>query len=254
MPIDLPWPVALAVFLAGALALTFGPYVLLRRTFAVEDETERLAGSVLFRLGGLHALILALVFADAQVSLIDLRGGVAAEATALTDIYYDLERYGTPAADEARTYVVAYTRAVVVEEWPTLSDRRLSAEAWTAWRALYDTVLDLEPTSARQSDLRRLLVDRVQTVGDYREQRRFGSARSLSGLFWSVAVIGFLLVALPYFVFRPTPPNLFLMTAFAVFNGLVMFIILATNHPFDHPVRVEPAPFEVLLATDMARN
>jgi len=254
MPLDLPWPITLAVFVAGALLLSFGPYVILRRVFTVEEETERLAGSVLFRIGGLHALILALVFADAQVSLIGLRDGVATEATALTDVYYDLARYGTTAADEARTDVVVYTRAVIEDEWPRLAERRLSGEAWAAWQSLYNVALDLAPETPRQEYLRGQILQRIQAIAAYREERRFGAARSLSGLFWSVAVIGFFLVALPYFVFRPTPAHLFLMTAFAVFNGLVMFIILATNHPFTAPVTVDPTPFEVLLSTDMARN
>lgn len=250
----LPWPLTMLAFVAAALVLSFGPYALLRRILPVEDETERLAGSVLIRIGGLHALILALVFADAQVSLVDLRKGVAEEATALNDIFYDLERYGTPRADQARTHVVAYTRAVVEEDWPLLRDQRLSDAAWRSWRSLYDEVLDLEPTSRRQEDLRRLLIDRVGAIADFREERRNGAGRSLSGVFWGVAGVGFLLVALPYFVFRPTPANLFLMSAFGVFNGLVMFMILATNDPFGQPVAIEPEPFRVLLSVDMARE
>jgi hypothetical protein len=41
----------------------------------------------------IHSLILALVFAQVQVNLVDIRRTVAEEAAAVADVFYDLYRF-----------------------------------------------------------------------------------------------------------------------------------------------------------------
>jgi hypothetical protein len=65
-------------------------------------------------------------------------------------------------------------------------------------------------------------------------------------MFWVVAIAGFVLISLPYFVFEPSPTNKMLLGIFAAYNGLVLYVIYATGHPFATPVAVDPAPFRVV--------
>ena len=65
-------------------------------------------------------------------------------------------------------------------------------------------------------------------------------------MFWVVAIAGFALISLPYFVFEPSPENMMLLSIFAAYNGLVLYVIYATGHPFVSPVAVDPAPFRVV--------
>jgi hypothetical protein len=59
-------------------------------------------------------------------------------------------------------------------------------------------------------------------------------------------IAGFALISLPYFVFEPSPENMMLLSIFAAYNGLVLYVIYATGHPFVSPVAVDPAPFRVV--------
>ena len=59
-------------------------------------------------------------------------------------------------------------------------------------------------------------------------------------------IAGFALISLPYFVFEPSPANMMLLCIFAAYNGLVLYVIYATGHPFDSPVAVVPATFKVV--------
>ena len=116
------------VFIAGAIALAFGPYFL-ARTFFYPRTTERtydLAGSVLFRVGALHALILALMFAHVTASFLEMRDTVTEEATATADVYEDLERYDAEITNIIRRELALYAETVINDEWPLLADRQLT--------------------------------------------------------------------------------------------------------------------------------
>jgi hypothetical protein len=243
----LDWLLAV-VFIAGAMALAFGPYLIARRLFQrrATERTYDLAGSVMFRIGALHALILALMFAHVTALFLDLRNAVTEEAAATADVYYDLERYDAESMEIVRRDLALYAGTVINEEWPLLADRRLSAEAWAQWRKVFDAVLDLEPGDRRQEDLRASMIKNMESIARFRERRKIGSLGNVPPMFWVVAIAGFVLICLPYFVYESSPTNIMLLCIFAAYNGLVLYVIYATGHPFDGPVVVDPVPFRAV--------
>ena len=236
------------VFIFGAIGLAFAPYVLARRFFyrRTTERTYDMAGSVLFRIGALHALILALMFAHVTALFLDLRNAVTDEAAATADVYYDLERYDTDLTDLIRRDLALYAGHVINEEWPLLEGRELSDNAWEQWRKVFNAILDLQPETLRQEDLRSFMLENMEDIAGYRHRRQIGSRGNLPPMFWLVAVAGFALICLPYFVFEPSPTNMMLLLIFAAYNGLVLYVIFATGHPFDSPVVVDPTPFRVV--------
>ena len=243
----LGWLLAL-LFIAGAMALAFGPYILARKFFhgRTTERTYDLAGSVLFRIGALHALILALMFAHVTDQFLDLREAVTDEAAATADVYYDLERYDLGITDIIRRDLALYAGTVINDEWPLLADRQLSDDAWDQWQKVFEAILDLEPGNQRQRDLRAFMLENMEDIARFRERRLIGSKGIVPPMFWVVAIAGFALISLPYFVFEPSPTNMMLLCIFAAYNGLVLYVIYATGNPFDSPVIVEPTPFRVV--------
>jgi hypothetical protein len=237
------------LFIAGAMGLAFGPYFLTRKLFLRRntEKTYDLAGSVLFRIGALHALILALMFAHVTSLFLELRNAVTDEAAATADVYHDLERYENSEITETiRRDLALYAGAVINDEWPLLANRQLSSDAWEQWRKVFDAILDFEPESPRQEDLRGFMLQNMADIARFRERRQIGAKGNVPSMFWVVAIAGFALISLPYFVFEPSPANMMLLCIFAAYNGLVLYVIYATGHPFDSPVAVDPAPFKVV--------
>jgi hypothetical protein len=243
----LDWLLA-SVFICGAIGLAFAPYLLARRFFhrRTTERTYDMAGSVLFRIGALHALILALMFAHVTAQFLDLRDAVTEEAAATADVYYDLGRYDSDITDLIRRDLALYAGYVINEEWPLLENRELSGDAWDQWRKVFDAILDLQPETLRQEDLRAFMLKNMEDIATYRHRRQIGSKGNVAPMFWLVAVAGFALICLPYFVFEPSPINMMLLLIFAAYNGLVLYVIYATGHPFDSPVVVDPTPFRVV--------
>ncbi len=243
----LDWLLAL-LFIAGAMALAFGPYFLARKFFhrRSTEHTYDLAGSVLFRIGALHALILALMLADVTASFLDLRDAVTDEAAATTDVYRNLERYDAEITEIIRRDLALYAGTVINNEWPLLAHRQLSGDAWNQWQKVFEAILDLEPANQRQKDLRASMFKNMEDIARFRERRHIGSEGNVPPMFWVVAVAGFVLICLPYFVFEPSPTNMMLLCIFAAYNGLVLFVIYAMGSPFDSPVVLGPTAFKVV--------
>ena len=120
------------LFIVGAIAIAFGPYFLTRMFFHKRstEHTYDLAGSVLFRIGALHSLILALMFAHVTSSFLDLRNAVIDEAAATADVYHNLERYDPEITDLIRRDLALYVGSVINKEWSLLAKRELSRDTW----------------------------------------------------------------------------------------------------------------------------
>ncbi len=246
-----------AAFILGTVFLVWTGYFFMRLVVSgsVEQETSDLAGSVIFRVAALHGLILALVFAQELLNFQELRGAIVREATAVADVYYDLERYGAENSDVMQKALKQYVWIVTDQEWRLLADeRRLSGNAWEQREFVYQEVLDLEPQSSRQVVLREHMLGRLQMIAEFRQKRENAALNPLSIMFWVPAIAGLFLVSMPYFVFRPTKLNLTLLSVYGSFSGLVLFVIFAFSDPFSEPNRLEPIAFERLLESLISEN
>ena len=65
--------------------------------------------------------------------------------------------------------------------------------------------------------------------------------------------INILIVVLLEFVLRDKPPNLVVLAAFAAYNAVIIFTILAMSNPYSPPGAVRPLAFEEIFRHDMAQ-
>lgn len=152
---SLPPVLGALVAIGVTIVLALVPYALLRALFlrAGETLTNDLANSIVVRVSALHALILALVFAQELVNLRDINTAASREAVMVNDIFFDLARYGAPAeTTPIREQVALYAHLVLTEEWDGLAETgHLLPAAWQAWQTAYGGILEL----ARKAPSRR---------------------------------------------------------------------------------------------------
>ncbi len=242
------------LFVLGTILIAWAVYFTMRRIVGdrFENETETLAGSVIFRVSALHGLILALVFAQELVDYNQLQTNLVREATAIADIYNDIRRYDTEAQATVQSALSDYVRTVVDEEWTSLADRQsLSARGWQLREIVYQALLDLNPETPRQTSLRGHMLTKVQLIAELRQERENNALHRISPLFWTAAMAGIVLVTIPYFIFSPSRLNLTLLSVYGGFSGFVMFVIYAFSDPFNPPGALPPAAFERLLASEI---
>lgn len=246
--------IAAVVFILSVIAVSLASYGLARRLFmrwAGEDSRD-LSGSVLVRLGALHGLMLALVFAQELTSLRDVNVTSAHEAAKLGDIYYDLERYDAGTTQAIRVQLARYAVLVLDEEWALLAqDGRLSDAAWQAWEQAYEGILDLDPSTPRQERLLDIMLGNIRELSELREARENAAHLGASRLFLIAAVSGILLIAAGFFTYPPTVLNLTILSGYVGYTGLIIFFVLAYANPYHAPGNATPLGFERFLKDDV---
>lgn len=242
------WLLAL-LFIVGAICVGFVPSQLLRKRYGglQPADSRALASDVSARIGVLHGLILSLVFASAHSGMQSFENDVELEASAAAHVHFNAKRYGAP---ELQAATIDYLTAAIDKDWPMLRDRNeLSAEGWTAWRRMLEGSLALNPANRHEQ----VLADRIQAdiwvVRDLRQLRGLEAAKSLSGEFWLIAIVGLVLIATLLFVHEIKPLNQAIMAMYSGFTGLTLFLIYDMSHPFLGALAIEPSAFQMALAS-----
>lgn len=237
------------LFIAVAIAIGYLPAALLRRRFGPQQpaDTRALASDVMGRIGAVHGLILALVFASAHSGAQKFEDEVTAEASAMTQVYFNAQRLG---AAQVQAASVAYLRACLADDWRALAERReLSEAGWQAWRELLDASLALVPEGRAETLLADKIHADVLAVESLRQLRGLEARAALPTEFWVVSITGLLLIATLLFVHEIRPMHQLIMALYSGFTGLTMFLIYDMAHPFRGAVTVAPDAFRTALAT-----
>lgn len=230
-------------FVLGAIAIGYLPAQVLRRRFGPVQpaDTRALSSEMMARIGALHGLILALVFANAQGNAAALRADVHNEATAIGNVYYNAKRYGSV---EVQVAAVAYLRAVVDKDWPSLrAHHQLSLEGWRAWRDALDASMDLEPSTRREALLAAQIDGDLWKIEALRQARNYEANNKLPTEFWLLAISGLVLISLLLFVHEINPLHQGMMACYSVYTGLALFLIYDLSHPFTGLVQLMPDDF-----------
>lgn len=237
------------LFVCGTALLVLACYFLMRRITAEDPNTQTkdLANSVMLRISALHALILALVFAQEMQEYQQLKIESAAETNALADIYFDAGRYGGIDPGKIEAPVREYVRIVIEEEWDSLGTTgRLDAAAWAQWDAAYNETLNLAPTTERQRSLRDHMLERIHTIAETRVKREHHARNSLSVMFWFAAISGVIFTGFAFYPYTPRRSNLFLLGLLGAFTGIILFFIYAFSNPFKEPGSLQPSGYRHL--------
>ena len=243
------------VFVLGSVVFVIGAYLLARHFLSaqIDEHTKDLASSVIFRISALHGLILALVFAQELLNYNAVKNTVTKEAVAVGNVFFDLGRFEQSETLEIRKSLSSYVHSVVHEEWSRLAQGQgLSPASWKHWETAFQGILDLEAETPRKKILLDYVHTNIRLVSGFRRNRENAATSGANPLFWAVAVVGLLLIAIPYFTFPPTRLNLVMLTVFGAYTGLVMFAIAAVANPYNHPAKLYPVELESLFRSEMA--
>lgn len=237
-------------FIGGTIVVTLGFYFLMRFIMGTDPtgKDRELAGAVVMRISSLHALILALVFAQEMIEYQQLKFESVTEANAVANVYFDAERYGANEKPPIQQALFEYVQIVVDEEWRSLGTTgQLSATAWNKWDNVYQRVLDLTPANVRQQSIRDHMLANVHAISDSRDKRENSGTDSVSKIFWFAAISGVIFMALGYYPYPPDARNLLLLSVLGAFTGIILFFIYAFSDPYNPPATLKPTAFERLL-------
>jgi hypothetical protein len=238
----------LLVVLPTALAMC-GP-LLVRRRFGLERLTtnNEIAGFKFATVGVIYAVLLAFAviiawerFADAEVAVIQEAG---ASAT-----LYRLAAGPEPQSLAMRRALDDYLTRAVRQDWPKMAHLTESDEATRALNGLYDAALTLTHAGVREPAVQVEMFHQLDLITAARRTRLFLAHGIVPSMLWAVLVTGgTLTIAFTFFFGTRNLRAQMLMTAvLALIVSMGLLVIVSINHPFTGPVRIEPAPLELVL-------
>lgn len=244
------------VVIAAAIAVTLSSHWATRKLFGKDAHKDKeLANSVLTRIAALHALILALVFAQEMVDYQQLRALSANEANAIANIYNDARRFDGDKVGPVRQAVTDYLDRVITEDWPSLAnDELLARGAWRAWENAYEAILALTPTDERQKLLRDHMLSDAHAISEFRVRRESIGRDDVSPLFWFAALAGLIFSSAAYYPYDPERRSILLLSMYGAFTGIVLYLIYAFSNPYHQPGALGPGAFKRLQAAITAEG
>lgn len=247
---DLPNWLLCAAFVCGLAAAALGGHRLWRRLGgpAYDEETRGLAMGML----GMVAMVLSLLLAFSSVSVWEAHTGAAgaadAEASVAGELVRDLAVYGGPAAGAAREAVRSYLRAVVADEWPSMSSGDLSEAAGRKFDDIFHRAGALKPRGPREEALLAEIWDKANELNVHRRARLDSAGGSaVPGALWGTIALCMLFNFLLFYGMPVSRAMGLLLGIYAGTLGLLLFFITAMDRPYTGSVSLSPAPYEAAL-------
>ena len=248
-------PAWLGALLAMLLAVAASalPFILLRRLLNddLPTKTRDVAETVAVRIGTVHSLILALVFAEAQSTHTNLQQEVSKEITTIEHIVLEVDQWNGPEKDLLRGQLAAYVTAVLQNEWHAASHPRGSREARQAYNKLDMEILNLTAETPRQQSLRSRLIMNMDELQDHRRARLSLAHRGLPSLFWWMALTGFAIIVGFFLIFPANLAHIAILSVYGAYTGLALYFILALSHPYAGPAAIDTSPYEMVLEDEL---
>lgn len=209
---------------------------------ALQDATRTVFLAVNLILG----LFLSLSLNSVVDELRQIQDDVQREAVAISDVYNGLGIFDTASAGEIQLLLIEYTKALIVEDWPSLAKDRLADRPEVLLRKIWSTFPVLNTGSNKESFYFTRIGEDLDSLSNYR-LARLHHALGHPPFFLLIVVFGMVVVTVCLGLYRASRALIFLVSLYLSFVGLVVYLILALSDPFGGVMSVAPTSLEYVL-------
>ena len=217
------------------------------------QEHNEVAGFLYAVIGVVYAVLLALLVIAVWEQFQKANETVETEANAVAEIAWLARRLPEPEHHQLQEDARSYAQEVVDEEWPRMEQGlegvQSFPEGWDLIDDMRATLQDFEPSTEAEQELYAEGLDRISRFGDARRMRMVAAQEGIPGVLWVVLVFGGVVAVGFTYLFglaNSWAHRLMVMSLTAVI-ALVLFAIVAMEHPFSGGASIEPDAFELIL-------
>lgn len=245
----------LFVFTGGALLGQILTRRFVRRFFSqsLEDHNEAV-GAIIGTYGVFFGITLGLIAVATWENFDASEDLIMREASALSALDRDVAALPEPASGELRGLLRDYLDFVIDRVWPEHRKGRIPIEADARINAFQARLVAFEPRTERESVLFAEAVHQFNVMVELRRDRLASIGDGLPLVLWWIVLTGAVLNVILLYVLRiePLRTHMLLIGLVATFIGLMIFFIVAMDHPFVGELSIEPDAFEALRNGQMA--
>ncbi len=229
--------------------LSISGLLLVRRWSAHTDFKEHhdVADPMLSVVGTLFAILLGFMVANAMQRFEEARVNVQEEANAVMDLYRLAEGLPKLECDNMRAHLVNYNQALIVDEWPKLSHKKTSDEAYKYYDLVWSDCATFKPKEDAHNNLQQKILDCITTLSDCRRMRLYSMHNGLPKALWPALLAGGMSTIFFTYLFKMHNLKLqILMTSLVTLAiCLNLFLLASFDDPFSGDVMVSSLPFEI---------
>lgn len=244
------WLLALAIVgacVAFALATTWVGRRAMRGR--VQQGHNDVGGMILQIVGGVYAVLLALVVIALWEERSAIEECTASEASYLTAMYRDVGGLPPEFSASARAKIAEYTHAVVEVSYPALRLGKPSDAGRVTYGEMFTTIRSFEPKSVREQALWAEALRELNQSSEARTKRLASVRGGLPPVFWAVLLVstGLTLALGGLLSMESGRHHYAFMIAFAASTGALLFLVLVLDRPFSGDFGVSPDAYEEAL-------
>jgi hypothetical protein len=239
----------------GACLVAVAGLELVQRLVPHEKRQEHndVAGFLYAVIGVVYAVLLALLVIAVWEQFQGARETVESEANGVAEVAWLAHRLPEPVRHQLQEDARSYAQEVVDNEWPQMEQGlegvQSLPEGWDLIDDMRATLQEFEPSTVAEQELYAEGLDRISRFGDARRMRIVAAQEGIPGVLWAVLVFGAVVtVGFTYlFGLRNTGAHRLMVMSLTAVIALVLFAIVAMDHPFSGGASVGPEAFEQIL-------
>ncbi|MFA6971318.1 MAG: DUF4239 domain-containing protein [Gallionella sp.] len=215
-----------------------------------------ISGFVFATLGVIYGVMLAFVVVAILEQYNDAVQTAENESSSAYSLYRDLNLYpNREAAGQSLVALRAYTLSMVHDEYPnvkamkwdakyqpSLITHKTSAELWKK-------IGQIAPQNLHEQSIYTIILKDINSMMEYRVQRRLSARTDLPGVIWAVVILGGLIVVgfMSLFGHENIRVHLLITVLLAIVTSSVIYVIVCLNFPFVGSISIEPHGYEYLI-------
>ena len=250
---DVPVWLALPVFMAGFVLLSWGIVLVLRRWVLRVSESnaewDRVLGYAMATYGIFYGITIGLIAVSVYENFMQVDDIVLHETSTLAVLYRDASGFPSPTADELQELIRSYTRLVITDDWPLQHEGIVPGDTIDDVTRIQNVIFSFQPSTPAEVTLQSHTIEEFNSFVEARRARIGETKLALPALLWVVLAVGAVINAalIGLIEVRNLRVHLIMAGLIAAFVALLIYTILSLDHPYAGAVNVSPEEFQILL-------
>lgn len=241
-----------ALLCVVASILFFLGLLWLVRKFLPHEELRRhhdVAGFVFSIIGILYSVILGFTVINVQTRYNDAEKIIHTEAMAVADLYRLAGSFPVSFRDGVRQDIRNYVNAVLHQEWEksAVKDHHLMTQP--ILEQIWMKYTKVEVPDLKASVCYSHSMDQLDKLMDARLSRAFNAWEYLSGMLWTILIVGGFLTLCFMFLFslENFRVQMLMTSILAGYLSFMLFLVYSLDHVYEGPQAIQPTAFQEVI-------
>lgn len=200
-------------------------------------------------------VVLGFVLVLAMTTVSDLENSVSQEATAIKTMERLLVLDTSPAALKARDHLIGYTESILVDEWPGLSEGKVSPQTSAELKQVFLSLDAFNPKTPKDTVLYEKILDAANKTAELRNARNYSVQSTLPETFYIVSFISLLgvIIICSLRLIEATPMRSMALVVQIIMLTLMFSAIVIIDLPYIGETVTSPDAIDAALSSMKAR-